>query len=540
MRTVRLSLLALATVSVGLVALPTAAVAAPQCRGIVATIVGTDGRDELVGTQGRDVIVGGGGWDRIRGRGGNDLICGGNGADRIRGGPGNDRLFGGPDGYIPENGPFGDTLRGGPGDDRLRGVGASGLDRIVYDTARHGIVGDLASGVLTGQGRDRFSSIEAMTGSPRRDDLLIGGRTLRVAAGAGADVVRCRVNRSCSVSGGPGDDRLVDVRSGSGDGGDDRIIGRAGKHGVLGADLYGGAGDDVILGSEGKDDVLGGHGADRIRTGAGDDEIEAGAGNNTVRAGAGDDLVWDGPDRDAIRAGPGADTVKANQGARETIDLGRGNDTIDYLEASRGGVRIDVAAGVATGAAGHDELIGAVNAVGSHADDVILGSAAAQHLDAMGGDDTIRGRGGDDDIEDDYGADAIYAGPGDDVIRLNNEYAGHSDDRYAGGAGSDTFDATWLSPTPIDSFVVDLAAGEASGAGEDVLSGLEHVIGTIYEKDVIRGDDGPNRLEGRGDDDTLIGRGGDDVLHGDAGDDDADGGDGIDTCVAETVTNCER
>jgi hypothetical protein len=86
--------------------------APPTCKGIPATIIGTNGSDVRSGTSGRDVIVGLGGNDKLNGLAGNDLICGGPGRDRLNGGKGRDQLDG-------QGGR--DTLKGGPGNDRLNG-----------------------------------------------------------------------------------------------------------------------------------------------------------------------------------------------------------------------------------------------------------------------------------------------------------------------------------------------------------------------------------------------------------------------------------
>lgn len=91
-----------------------------RCRGKVATIVGTRGRDELKGTKRRDVIAGLRGNDVIRGLGGNDLICGGVGRDRLFGGNGNDKLFGGKGADLLVGGSGRDRLHGGPGRDVQR------------------------------------------------------------------------------------------------------------------------------------------------------------------------------------------------------------------------------------------------------------------------------------------------------------------------------------------------------------------------------------------------------------------------------------
>ena len=91
------------------------------CRSIQATIVGTDGPDNITGTTGRDVVAGLGGNDRINGIGGNDLICGDAGNDTLLGSAGNDRLFGGT-GRDKLNGGAGrDKLNGGPGKDGCKG-----------------------------------------------------------------------------------------------------------------------------------------------------------------------------------------------------------------------------------------------------------------------------------------------------------------------------------------------------------------------------------------------------------------------------------
>ncbi len=102
-----------------------------ECRGQVATIVGTSRGDVIDGTGGADVIYAGAGADIVDGHRGNDVICGGNGGDFLQGGRGADRLFGQADGpcrgcteaTVYANG---DTLDGGPGADLLSGGGGTG------------------------------------------------------------------------------------------------------------------------------------------------------------------------------------------------------------------------------------------------------------------------------------------------------------------------------------------------------------------------------------------------------------------------------
>jgi Ca2+-binding RTX toxin-like protein len=107
---------------------PGAAVA--TCKGLPATIVGTDGNDVRTGSQGQDVIAGLEGNDTLSGLAGNDLICGGKGKDKLKGGAGNDQLSGqkgndklyGQKGNDKLSGKAGkDVLKGGPGKDKLKG-----------------------------------------------------------------------------------------------------------------------------------------------------------------------------------------------------------------------------------------------------------------------------------------------------------------------------------------------------------------------------------------------------------------------------------
>jgi len=100
-----------------------------KCQGKIATIVGTNGNDNMQGTPGDDVILGLGGNDTIYGGGGNDRICGGNGADKLYGNTGNDRLDGGAGNDELRDSYGNNTLVGGAGNDLLRsGSGNDTLD----------------------------------------------------------------------------------------------------------------------------------------------------------------------------------------------------------------------------------------------------------------------------------------------------------------------------------------------------------------------------------------------------------------------------
>jgi RTX calcium-binding nonapeptide repeat (4 copies) len=97
---------------------PTLPSGAPaSCRGVPATIVGTNGSDARTASQGRDVIVALGGNDTISGVGGNDVICGGAGKDTLRGGKGKDTLLGQKGKDALRGGGSRDFCKGGKGTD---------------------------------------------------------------------------------------------------------------------------------------------------------------------------------------------------------------------------------------------------------------------------------------------------------------------------------------------------------------------------------------------------------------------------------------
>lgn len=165
---------------------PHAATAAtPACMGHAATIVGTNGADNIEprDTSGTDVIVTLGGDDTIHAGGGNDIICAGSGDDLVNAmkgrdlvncGIGNDECAGGYDS---------DTVWLGVGNDR-------------YD-------GDLIESV---------NHLDTIFGGPGRDDIHSDYVSpMLVHGGRGADTIQAVDSYADTVYGGPGADS-IDVR----------------------------------------------------------------------------------------------------------------------------------------------------------------------------------------------------------------------------------------------------------------------------------------------------------------------------------------
>ena len=264
---------------------PNAIPAPPLCGGKPATIVGTEGDDDLRGTDGDDVIVGLGGDDLIKGRGGNDTLCGNAGKD---------------------------TLVGGPGDDVLRGGGA--YDRAGYSLAPTGVTVDLESGVATGWGTDKLVSIEFVLGSAFDDNLFGDGSRNFLRGGDGDDLLIGR--------GGP--DWL------RGDSGDDDLRGTGGNDTVDGWD-----GNDTLDGGNGDDLIRGMAGADRLIGGSGDDRLEGRYGSDTLIGGPGDDRLDGGIGSDWVAYGTAP--IDGGVGVKVNLDTGtatggHGTDELRSIE----------------------------------------------------------------------------------------------------------------------------------------------------------------------------------------------------------------
>ena len=150
-----------------------------------------------------------------------------------------------------------------------------------------------------------------------------------------------------------------------------------------------------------------------------------------------------------------------------------------------------------TGGAGDDSLSGGAG------EDTLIGGAGDDTLAGGGGDDTLTGGGGGDDtLTGGGGDDVLSGGPGTDTARF---------------AGADT------------GVTANLDSGTATGAGLDILSGIENLTGSAFD-DTLTGDAGANVLDGGEGDDTLAGGGGADTLIGGSGRDTADFSD-LDTAV---------
>jgi Ca2+-binding RTX toxin-like protein len=313
------------------------------------TLIGLGGDDVLMGLGGADTLLGGGITDFV-GRDGRRYFWGG--ANRLLGGAGDDTLTGGF-----EN----DALDGGDGNDVLHGDEV-GVQREGTDTLRGGAGRDLLDGgrfardPRTGRvSKDRIygdTGVDTVTYAGRVANLAV---SLDGAANDGEAGERDNVYRDVErVLGGEGDDRLTGSPVDNaliGNGGNDVLDGGRGHDDLVGGpgphdsvrystrtapleitlddsfndgerneqdnvrrsveEVFGGLGDDVLIGNELANFLYGGDGHDELRGQAGADLLEGEAGPDLFFAADGvADTVRGGADVDCAQVDPGLDAVE--------------------------------------------------------------------------------------------------------------------------------------------------------------------------------------------------------------------------------------
>jgi Ca2+-binding RTX toxin-like protein len=287
-------------------------------------------------------------------------------------------------------GPGNDTLTDQPGPDTY--LGGPGNDSFV-----NGAPDGYPDAFAGGDGRDSVS--------------YFGSADVRITADGVAD----------DGTAGEGDNVGTDVEDLFGGDGDDVIVGTDAANTLVGGAgndfIEGRGGDDNLAGGDGDDTMRGGAGADAVSGDAGDDALYGEAGGDTLAGGAGADALYGGDDGDLLSGGDGADaltgeggddTLSGGQGA-DAMSGGAGSDTVTY-EGLDVPVRVTLDGAADDGAAGEGDNAQAdvENIVGSDKNDVLSGSAAANSITGGPGNDTI-------DVRD-HGPDEVSCGTGLDSV----------------------------------------------------------------------------------------------------------------------------
>jgi Ca2+-binding RTX toxin-like protein len=287
--------------------------------------------------------------------------------------------------------------------------------------------------------------------------------------------------------------------------GNDHIFAQASTGGVT---IYGGEGNDEIVGSQFGDQLAGGSGDDTIIGNGGNDHIYGDSGfnvnlvtreltvpyENTSLAPNADELV---PGNDHLEGGAGNDILLGDHGVI-TLALGTQRLLTTGNVASVSTVR--------PGDGGTDVILGGLG------DDVILGGFGGDQLSGNEDRDVILGDNGFVDFgENDAdlttldivrstdpllgGADTISGGSGEDIV-----FGGTAGDSIFGDEGSDVLlgdHGLWDSLRPANQHFVSILTGAGDGAGDDSISGGSGTTSSSASKATTRSSVTPARTTSR-------------------------------------------
>lgn len=236
-------------------------------------------------------------------------------ADSVFGGTGDDRI-------VVQRDPA--TVSGGPGADYLRSLSTK-VERfpengpcLNFRTATRPVRVNLHQQWARGEGRDRVINFQCVTGSPYADVLIGSDELDGIWAGAGLDVVRAGAGND-SVDGGPQADRI--------------FLGPGSDY------ANGSSGWDRLYGEDGDDNLEGWSEGDYLEGGAGNDELYAAlfcaiGGNSYDTAGLLDghpNELFGGPGDDYLVGDKGNDRLDGGEG----YDVGQGgyrDGRLDWIE----------------------------------------------------------------------------------------------------------------------------------------------------------------------------------------------------------------
>jgi Ca2+-binding RTX toxin-like protein len=234
-----------------------------------------------------------------------------------------------------------------------------------------------------------------------------------------------------------------------GQGGNDTITLDESNGALPAAQLFGGAGNDVLTGGSGADLLFGGAGNDTLLGKGGNDLLFGGAGNDVLTGGDGDDqvfgeggndrMIWNpGDDSDLFEGGDGVDTAEVNGGnGSETFTITANGTRVrfDRLDPAPFFLDIGTTENLVLNANGGDDTITAGNGLAGLIKLTIDGGAGNDKITGGDGNDTLIGGDGNDLIIGGRGNDTARLGAGDDTFVWN---PGDASDVVEGQDGTDT------------------------------------------------------------------------------------------------------
>jgi len=214
------------------------------------------------------------------------------------------------------------------------------------------------------------------------------------------------------------------------------------------ANLFGGAGNDVLTGGSGADQLFGQAGNDTLLGKGGVDFLFGGTENDTLIGGDADDqvfgesgddrTVWNpGDDTDLNEGGAGTDTVEVNggNGAEQFTTTANGARVrFDRVTPAPFSIDIGTSESLVLNANGGDDRFSATGNLAALIKITVDGGAGKDTLLGSNGPDILRGGTEDDFVDGNQGNDTAFLGAGTDAFQWD---PGDGSDVVEGQEGTD-------------------------------------------------------------------------------------------------------
>ena len=557
------------------------------------SIAGAAGNQTLFGDVGEDTLNGFAGDDRLEGGKGNDSLDGGTGVDTIIGGAGNDTYVLRDSGDIISEGPggsgfdvlhafFSATLPAGietlllGGQERINGTGNAASNSLFGNSENNSLIG--LGGADTLDGGD---GADTLNGGAGDDYYIIDGTADTILETTGTDTIETRGdnfdlrNKSYFLK----IENIVLAGAARNAVGNDNnnVINPKNASDTLGYTLFGGNGNDSLVGALGADLLEGDAGNDRLLSGGSSDSsansLRGGVGNDFLVGGKADDLLIGGTsggfgfsdadvdeanNKDTLVGGDGNDTLDGGLGADSMVG-GKGNDIFllnnradrivenqnEGIDAVVSTFSIDFNSLVAS--IENATLLGSQNLflIANNSNNLLAGNKGANSISGFKGNDTLLGGDGRDTLLGGEDSDSLDGGLGADYL-----VGGNGDDSYVVDAGGDRvieksgFDtgidhvSTAVNFDPISPWLVEFGFGPDLDDGSPSItkqksfasidrSSFQNLENFTFIESAVRGigtadnnfftgNERDNIILAQGGDDTVIGGLGDDSLYGES------------------------
>ncbi len=214
------------------------------------------------------------------------------------------------------------------------------------------------------------------------------------------------------------------------------------------ANLFGGAGNDVLTGGSGNDQLFGQAGNDTLLGKGGNDFLFGGNDNDTLTGGDADDqvfgqsgndrMIWNpGDDTDLNEGGDGTDTVEVNggNGAEQFTTTANGTRVrFDRVNPAPFSIDIGTSEQLTVNANGGDDQFSATGNLAALIKITVDGGTGNDTLLGSNGVDFLLGGDGNDFIDGNQGNDTALMGAGDDTFQWD---PGDGSDIVEGQDGTD-------------------------------------------------------------------------------------------------------